>query len=188
MSHNEDVDRTVYDLLIGTALCVKINFQTAQGLYYDKLHIVKNLNEAVDEVRRYETRKTEQEKQPFIKGERYNLLRHSENLKPEQQVSLQNLLDLNENINRAYMLKEVFRNFWTYRHFGYARRFLSWWLGMALESEFRPLIRFGQGVCRDWQELLHVLQFAITKITLYECSNGKIQWYCLKSDYKGPWI
>jgi len=142
-------------------------------IVYDKFHIVKNLNEAVDEVRREETRKAEAEKKPFIKGERYNILRNSDNLTPEQQVSLQKLLDLNANINAAYMLKEAFRDFWTYRHFGYARRFLGWWLGLALESELRPLIRFGQGVCRDWQELLNVLRFGFTNAAM-ERFNGTV--------------
>jgi transposase len=142
-------------------------------IIYDKFHIVKNLNEAVDEVRRAETRRAEKEEQPFVKGERYNILRHSENLKPEQRVSLQKLLDLNENINRAYMLKEAFRDFWTYRHLGYARRFLTWWLSSALESELRPLIRFGQGVCRDGQELLNVLQFGFTNAAM-ERFNGTV--------------
>jgi len=142
-------------------------------IVYDKFHIVKNLNEAVDEVRREETRKAEAEKKPFIKGERYNILRNSDHLKPEQQVSLQKLLDLNENINAAYMLKEAFRDFWSYRHLGYARRFLGWWLGLALESELRPLIRFGQGVCRDWQELLNVLQFGFTNAAM-ERFNGTV--------------
>jgi transposase len=41
---------------------------------YDKFHIVKNLNEAVDEVRREETRQAEAEKKPFVKGERPNIL------------------------------------------------------------------------------------------------------------------
>jgi transposase len=142
-------------------------------IIYDKFHIVKNLNEAVDEVRRAETRKAEKEKKPFVKGERYNILRNSENLKPEQRVSLQELLDLNENINAAYLLKEAFRDFWSYRHLGYARRFLTWWLSLALESELRPLIRFGQGVCRDWQELLNVLQFGFTNAAM-ERFNGTV--------------
>jgi transposase len=69
------------------------------------------------------------------------------------------LLDLNENINSAYILKEAFRDFWTYQHFGYARRFLSWWMGLALESELEPLIRFGMGVHKDWQELVNSLRY-----------------------------
>src|SRR5215469_3548598 len=143
------------------------------AIVYDKFHIVKNLNEAVDQVRREETRKAEEEKKPIVKGERYNLLRNSENLKPEQRVSLQSLLDLNENINSAYLLKEAFREFWTYQHFGYAKKFLSWWLSLALESELKPLIRFGQGVCRDWRELVNVLKFGATNAAM-ERFNGTV--------------
>jgi len=143
------------------------------AIVYDKFHIVKNLNEAVDQVRREETRKAEEEKKPIVKGERYNLLRNSENLKPEQRVSLQSLLDLNENINCAYVLKEAFRDFWAYQHFGYARKFLSWWQGLALESGLQPLIRFGLGVCRDWRELVNVLKFGATNAAM-ERFNGTV--------------
>ena len=142
-------------------------------IVYDKFHIVKNLNEAVDQVRREETKKAEKEKTPIVKGERYNLLRNKENLKPKQQVSLQALLKLNENINAAYLLKEAFRDFWTYRYLGSARKFLSWWLSMALESELRPMITFGQGVCRDQRELLNVLQYGTTNAAM-ERFNGTV--------------
>jgi transposase len=143
------------------------------AIVYDKFHIVKNLNEAVDQVRREETRKAEAEKKPIVKGERYNILRNSENLKPEQRVSLKALLDLNENINSAYMLKEAFRDFWTYQHFGYARKFLTWWLTMAMESGLRPMINFGVGVCRDWRELLNVLRYGFTNAAM-ERFNGTV--------------
>jgi transposase len=142
-------------------------------IVYDKFHIVKNLNEAVDEVRREETRKAQEEKKTIVKGERYNILRNRENLKPEQRVSLQALLDLNENINCAYILKEAFRDFWSYRYLGSARKFLSWWLSLALESELRPLIRFGQGVCKDHRELLNVLRYGSTNAAM-ERFNGTV--------------
>jgi transposase len=142
-------------------------------IVYDKFHIVKNLNEAVDQVRREETKKAEKEKTPMIKGERYNILRSRENLKPEQRVSLKALLKLNENINAAYVLKEAFRDFWSYRYLGSARKFLTWWLSMALESELRPMITFGRGVCRDWRELLNVLQYGTTNAAM-ERFNGTV--------------
>ena len=135
-------------------------------IVYDKFHIVKNLNEAVDQVRREETCKAKEKKKPIIKGERYNLLRHSENLKPEQRVNLQTLLDLNENINAAYMLKETFRNFWTYRYLGCARKFLSWWMALALESGLRPMIKFGTGLLGDIRELLNILKFGMSNASM----------------------
>jgi len=142
-------------------------------IVYDKFHIVKNLNEAVDQVRREETRKAEEEKKPIVKGERYNILRNSENLKPEQRVSLQALLDLNENINNAYLLKEAFRNFWTSTSLGSARKFLGWWMSLALESKLQPLIKFGTGLLGDVRELLNILKFATTNAAM-ERFNGTV--------------
>jgi transposase len=142
-------------------------------IVYDKFHIVKNLNEAVDTVRREETRKAVKANKPIVKGERYNILRNKENLKPEQRVSLKALLDLNENINSAYMLKEAFRDFWTYRYLGSARKFLTWWMTLAMESGLQPLVRFGVGVCRDSRELLNVLKFGTTNAAM-ERFNGTV--------------
>ena len=84
-------------------------------IVYDKFHIVKNLNEAVDQVRREETKKVEKEKTPMIKGERYAILWSRENLKPEQRVSLQTLLKLNEHNNAAYMSLQKKENFYNGR-------------------------------------------------------------------------
>jgi len=135
-------------------------------IVFDKFHIVKNMNEAVDQVRREETRAAEKNDQPIIKGERYNLLRHREHLKPEQRIALQSLLDLNANINAAYMLKEAFRDFWTYRYLGSAKKFLTWWLSLALESGLRPMIRFGTGLCGDMRELLNILKFGMSNAAM----------------------
>lgn len=142
-------------------------------IVYDKFHIVKNLNEAVDQVRRSETREAGKKKKPIIKGERYNLLRHSENLKPDQRVSLQTLLDLNEKINDAYMLKETFRSFWAYRYLGCARKFLSWWMSLALESGLRPMIKFGTGLLNDLRSLLNILKFGMSNAAM-ERFNGTV--------------
>ena len=46
-------------------------------------------------------------------------------------------------------------------------------LGLAVESELRPLIRFGMGVCRDQRELLNVLQFGFTNAAM-ERFNGTV--------------
>lgn len=140
-------------------------------IVYDKFHIVKNLNEAVDEVRRAETREAEKEGKPIIKGERYNILRNKENLKPEQRTSLQDLLDLNTNIHNAYMLKETFRNFWTYTYLGSAKKFLGWWLSLALEAKLRPLIRFGTGLLGDSRRLLNILKFGSTNAAMERFNN-----------------
>ncbi len=57
-------------------------------IVFDKFHIVANLNQAIDEVRREEWREANDDNKQFIKGQRYNLFRHPERLKPEQASDL----------------------------------------------------------------------------------------------------
>lgn len=135
-------------------------------IVYDKFHIVKNLSDAIDQVRREETKKAEKEKKPIIKGERYNLLRNAENLKESQRVSLQSLLSLNENINAAYILKEEFRLFWSYTYLASASKFLANWTLQAVEYGLTPLVKFGQGLLRDKREVLASLQTGYTSASI----------------------
>lgn len=140
---------------------------------YDKFHIVKNLNEAVDQVRREETTKAVQENKPIIKGERYNLLRHRENLHSDQRQSLAELLSLNKSICAAYILKESFRQFWDYTYLKSASKFLARWTMQAVEGGLKPLVRFGQGLLRDKRELLNSLKYGYTNAAM-ERFNGTV--------------
>ena len=88
-------------------------------------------------------------------------------------MSLQTLLDLNEKINDAYMLKETFRSFWAYRYLGCARKFLSWWMSLALESGLRPMIKFGTGLLNDLRSLLNILKFGMSNAAM-ERFNGTV--------------
>ena len=44
------------------------------AILYDKFHVIRHLNEALDEVRRKEYRRVNGKEKIFIKGQRYNLL------------------------------------------------------------------------------------------------------------------
>lgn len=140
---------------------------------YDKFHIVKNLNDAVDQVRRDETRKAEQDRRLIIKGERYNLFRLRETLTDEQCQRLDDLLKLNKPICAAYILKESFRQFWGYTNIKRASKFLSQWTMQAVEGGLKPLIRFGQGLLRDKAALLASLQYGFTNAAM-ERFNGTV--------------
>ena len=118
-------------------------------IVYDRFHLMQNLGRAIDEVRRQEQKRASEEDGRVIKGSRYNLLRNAENLRDENRVALSDLLDINENLNIAYILKEQFRLAWSYSYAGCARRFLERWVDQVRESGMEPLIGFANGVARD---------------------------------------
>ena len=137
------------------------------AIVYDKFHLAKNLNAALDAVRREEYREAQEAGKAAIKGQRYNLLRHPENIPEGRREGLRNLLALNEKISAAYVLKDAFRQLWTYSKEGWARRYLDSWIGWVRESGIAPLQRFANGLARDTQPVLNYFRHPI--------SNGRLE-------------
>src|SRR5690606_38084536 len=122
-------------------------------IVYDKFHLLNSLGKAIDEVRKAEHRAATGEMKHVIKGPRFNLPRRPENLLPSGEIALRGLLEINEKINTAYLLKDQFRLVWNYKKRGWARRYLRQWISWVRESGIEPLIRFAKGVERDMERI-----------------------------------
>lgn len=82
----------------------------------DKFHIVKHLNEGVDETRRRDAAELRKQGEDVtLKHSRWCLLKRPANLTANQRGRLASLLKLNLRTARAYILKEEFNHFWTYK-------------------------------------------------------------------------
>ena len=84
-------------------------------LVFDKFHIVRHLMAAVDQVRRDEVREKGPAHKALLYKTRFIWLKNPWNLTERQALRLGALERLNLKINRAYLLKELFRDFWEYR-------------------------------------------------------------------------
>ncbi len=92
----------------------------------DRFHIMKKFNEAIDEVRRQEVKNLEtQEKENVLVNGRWLLLKNVANLTQKQTRRLGELLRINLASVRAYLLKEDFQQFWTYKSAAWAEKFLD---------------------------------------------------------------
>ena len=106
----------------------------------DRFHIMKKLNEAIDKVRRSETRQLEADGyEPVLKHSRWCLLKRPENLTEKQTVKLAELLKYNLKSVRSYLLREDFQRFWEYTSPGWAGRFLDQWCTRTLRSRIEPM-------------------------------------------------
>ena len=75
------------------------------GFAFDKFHIIKQLNEAIDVVRRNETAIN-----PCLKGSRYIWLKNPNNLTARQQNDLKTLSKENKHLAKAYQIKLTFQD------------------------------------------------------------------------------
>jgi transposase len=111
-------------------------------ILFDRFHIVKHLNEAVEEVRRSEMRRlTQKEKVPF-KRSRWLLLKNPWNLNADQKERLSTLVRWNTPIVRGYYLKEAFQLFWEYKQPARAKDLLEKWMSSAMRSRLEPFKKF----------------------------------------------
>jgi transposase len=86
------------------------------------------MNKAIDEVRAAEAKRLKQDGYEWVlKHARWVLLTRPENLTDTQTVKLQESLKYNLKSVRAYLLREEFQRFWTYRSASWAGRVLREW-------------------------------------------------------------
>mgnify|MGYP003877787211 CR=1 FL=1 len=143
------------------------------AIVYDKFHLILNLNEAINEVRREAWRKASKQDRKVLKGQRFNLLRSWHNSTPDQQRSLKALLNINEDLNICYILKEAIGHIWQYKYQKSAENCLRQWIAWAEESCLPALQRFARGL---WKAKDGILSFCKHPITngMIEAFNNQI--------------
>lgn len=120
-------------------------------ILYDKFHVLRQLNDAMDTVRKAEYKRlTNRPDRAFIKGQKYVLLSHRENLSPEKRQRLKTLLAANKRLNTAYVLKEQFGQLWSYQREPWARRFFEQWRAALRWQRLKPFEEFARLIDRHW--------------------------------------
>jgi transposase len=111
-------------------------------LVIDRFHVVKALNQAVDEVRKDEWRALDTDGRKAIKGLRWLLSMHSSNRTKGHTRFLNSLRNSNRRIHRAWVLKDEFERIWNYSYRASAEKFLKRWITAALRSRIPSLRQF----------------------------------------------
>ena len=123
------------------------------SILFDKFHVLRQLSEALDKVRKSEYARLTGKQRRFIKGQKYALLAHPENLTTTGRAQLKLLLTANKRLNTAYLLKEEFGQLWSYNREGWARRFFETWRSSLKWQRLKPFEKFAQMIDRHWDGL-----------------------------------
>jgi transposase len=139
-------------------------------LTFDKFHIMKITNEAVDEVRRQE-----QKDRPELFRTRYIWLKNLENLKPFQTETLEELTvkKLNLKTSRAYHIKLNFQELFN-QPAENAEAYLKKWYFWATHSRLEPIKEAAYTIKRHWNGVLRWFQSGVNNGIL-EGINSLIQ-------------
>ena len=131
-------------------------------IVFDKFHLISNLGEVIDKVRRRTQAQADAEGRTFLKGQRYNLLRNPENVSADGRRQLATLLAANRALSVVYLLKDAFKAVWTYTYRRSADKCLTHWIAIALESGVGELARFARGLTQAKEQILNFCQHRIT--------------------------
>lgn len=146
-------------------------------LVFDRFHIVKLMNEKLTKLRRDLAREAEDKlHKAILKGIRWLLLSHPENLDPKRddRERLQEALDLNEPLATAYYLKDDLRQFWQQPNRREAGRFLKDWCRRARASGIAVLLTMANTLEGYRTGILNWYRFPISTGPL-EGMNNKIK-------------
>lgn len=123
-------------------------------LVLDRFHVVKALNEAVDEVRKEVWRAASKAERKGIKGLRFIILKNKKNRSRREHKVVAELGRSHRRIARACELKDELAHFWEYRQLGSALKFLKGWKKRAKLSRIEPLRKFARTLENNWDAIV----------------------------------
>jgi transposase len=101
-------------------------------------------------VRKAEYARLDGRSRTFIKGQKYALLSHPQNLKNPARKNLKLLLAANKRLYTGYPLKEPFGQLWDYSSEAWARKFFDNWRAQLKWQRLAPYERFADMSERHW--------------------------------------
>ena len=164
------------DLSPAYLLAVSQNLPKAVHVF-DRFHVTKLFNDKLSDLRRQVQRAAQTiEQKQVIKGTRWLLLKHPDNLNParNEQQRLDDALRLNRPLFIAYQLKEDLRQLWEQNNKHAAARFLDDWLARASLSGIQMLKTMAKTLQLHRHGLLAWYDFPISTGPL-EGTNNKIK-------------
>jgi transposase len=151
-------------------------------IVHDKFHISKYLNEAVDKVRRAEHKAFMKEDDETLKGAKYLFLKNPANMSDSERERFKGLRMDKLKAGRAWSIKEMFSEFWTYSYQASAEKFFQRWYWWATHSRLKPMVDVAKLMKRHLPNILTYLRHLITN-AMMEGFNSKIQ--SIKANARG---
>lgn len=172
-SRKNGIKAVALDMSIAYEAACKLALPDAVRVY-DKFHIVKLINEAVDNVRKQEHAALSAIGSDILKGHKYTFLKQPTNMSDSRLRQLNDLLNLNLKVSRAYMRKADFEWFWEIKTKEKAKEFFDLWYSKTIRSRLEPMKKLAKSLKAHLGGLLAFHDHPITN-AVAEGINSKIQ-------------
>lgn len=178
-SHNSSPDRVINFCCDMSPAFIRgiSDYFPLSSITFDKFHVSKMVNEAVDEVRRIE-----QIVNRVLKNTRYIWLKNPSSLTKKQSKDLGTLKKMNLKTARAYNLKLSFQLFWTMEDKMSANAYFKRWYFWATHSRLPAMSKVAKTLKSHWDGIISYFDSRYTN-GLLEGLNSMIQ--TIKANARG---
>jgi len=167
VSPSQIIDASI-DLSPSFICGLKEHFPNAE-IHFDRFHVKKLLNTAMDEVRKIERKEHDE-----LKGHKYTFLKNKKNLSDKKHSQLSELITLFPTLGEAYRLKELFDDVWEMTSEQEASDFIDFWISEVEKSKIPPFIKFTKTLKLHRSGIVNFVKEKINNGVL-EGINNKIQ-------------
>ena len=134
---------------------------------FDKFHVMKEVNKAMDELRKLERKGND-----MLKKHKYTFLKNK--LSPKIQNERDFLLEMYPKLGEGYRLKYLFKDFWDLKDKEEAESYLAFWCDVADDSGIYPFQKAVRTIKAHWSGIINYTESRINNGIL-EGINSKIQ-------------
>lgn len=134
---------------------------------FDKFHVMKEINKAMDELR-----KLERVGNDLLKTHKYTFLKNKVSPKIKEERDL--LLEMYPKLGEGYRLKHLFKDFWDIQDKQEAEGYLAFWCDIAEDSGIFSFQKAVNTIKAHWSGIINYIESKINNGIL-EGLNSKIQ-------------
>lgn len=144
-------------------------------LVFDKFHVVKKINEALDKIRKKEFALASDDERINMKHKRYIILHREKNLDAEQKEELNQLMKLNEKLHKAYLLKEQILSIFedTKSSFEQIKTRITQWMENIFSNEMEEFYDVVNTILNYFEGVMNYFKYGMTN-AIAEGFNTKI--------------
>ncbi len=132
-------------------------------IIYDKFHVMRHLNNALNEVRKAEIRGALGRLKKTLSGKKFILMARRSRVLGKAREALNVVLAASPKLFKAHLLKESFGHLWDYRSKGCALRFWKDWQEQLKWTRMKSYRNFVKMVERHWDG---IIAFCDKKVSL----------------------
>lgn len=147
---------------------IETHFERA-SITFDRFHVVKIVNDAVDGVRR-----EEQRDKPVLKNSRYAWLKNPANRTKEQENVFNSLSKMRLKTSRAYQVKMSLSDFWNLPDAKTGKKYFKKWYYWATHTRLQPIVDAAKTLKRHEEGIINFLNTRISNGVM-EGINSVIQ-------------